>query len=149
MTMNVTPAQAPGAVVALFVLGLLLGWLAEWALDWYYWRGRMSRIANENTGLKERIAFLEAKKNPVRLSAKNIPITDADGNDNFQAIKGVGPVFAKRLKDAGILTFEQLSRMKSGQLEEILGTLYKRFFSKQETILAQAKEFARQVAQKR
>jgi predicted flap endonuclease-1-like 5' DNA nuclease len=147
--MNVTPVQALGASVAMFVLGLLLGWLAEWAIDWYYWRGRMSRIADENTGLKERILSLEAKKNPVRLSAKNIPITDADGNDNFQAIKGVGPVFAKRLKDAGILTFEQLSRMKSGQLEEILGTLYKRFFSKQETILAQAKEFARQVAQKR
>ena len=34
------------------------------------------------------------------------------------------------------------------QLEEILGTLYKRFFSKQETILAQAREFAKQVAQK-
>ena len=135
-------------VVAMLVLGLFLGWLAEWALDWYYWRGRIIRIAKENTGLKERIASLEARKNPPRLSAKNIPITDTDGNDNFQAIKGIGPVFAKRLKDAGVVTFEQLSRLKSRQLEEILGSLYKRFFSKQETILAQAKEFARQVAQK-
>ena len=135
-------------VVAMFVLGLLLGWLAEWAIDWYYWRGRIGRVTDENTDLKERIASLESRKKPVRLSAKNIPITDTDGNDNFQAIKGVGPVFAKRLKDAGVVTFEQLSRMKSGQLEEILGTAYKRFFSKQETILAQAKEFARQVAQK-
>jgi predicted flap endonuclease-1-like 5' DNA nuclease len=135
-------------VTAMFVLGLLIGWMAEWALDWYYWRGRMRRVANENTGLKGRIAALEARKNPVRLSAKNIPITDADGKDNFQAIKGVGPVFAKRLKDAGVVTFEQLSRMKPAQLEEILGSLYKRFFSKQETILAQAKEFARQVAQR-
>lgn len=72
---------------------------------------------------------------------------DADGNDNFQAIKGIGPVFAKRLKEAGVLTFEQLSRLKTRQLEEILGTLYKRFFSRQETILAQASEFARQRAQ--
>ena len=84
----------------------------------------------------------------MRLSAKNLPLVDADGNDNFQAIKGVGPVFAKRLKEAGILTFEQLSRLKTKQLEEILGALYKRFFSKQESILAQAKEFAEQVAQK-
>jgi predicted flap endonuclease-1-like 5' DNA nuclease len=136
-------------VAAMFVLGLLLGWLVEWALDWYYWRGRISRVVSENTGLKERIAALEAKKNPPLRSAKNIPLTDADGNDNFQAIKGVGPVFAKRLKEAGILTFEQLSRLKSGQLEEILGTLYKRFFSRQETILAQAREFAKQVAQKK
>ena len=134
-------------VIAMFVLGLLLGWLAEWAIDWYYWRGRIGRVADENTGLREQLASLKRKQNPVRLSAKNIPIIDADGNDNFQAIKGVGPVFAKRLNDAGVLTFEKLSQMKSGQLEEILGTLYKRFFSKQETILAQAKEFARQRAQ--
>ena len=135
-------------VVAMFVLGLLIGWLAEWAIDWYYWRGRIGRVADENTGLREQLASLKRKKNPVRLSAKHIPIIDADGNDNLQAIKGVGPVFAKRLKDAGILTFERLSRMRSAELEQILGTLYKRFFSKQETILAQAKEFAKQVAQK-
>ena len=135
-------------VIAMFVLGLLLGWLAEWAIDWVYWRGRIGRISDENTGLREQLDSLKRRKNPVRLSAKNIPIVDADGNDNLQAIKGVGPVFAKRLKDAGILTFERLSRMRSAELEQILGTLYKRFFSKQETILAQAKEFAKQVAQK-
>ena len=134
-------------VVAMFVLGLLIGWLAEWAIDWYYWRGRIGRIANENTNLKERITSLEAKKNQKVRSAKNLPLTDADGKDNFQAIKGIGPVFAKRLKDAGITTFKELSQLKSNQLEEILGNLYKRFFSKQETILAQAKEFAKQKAQ--
>jgi predicted flap endonuclease-1-like 5' DNA nuclease len=133
--------------VAIFVLGLLIGWLAEWALDWYYWRGRIRGIASENTNLKERITSLEARKNQRLLSAKNLPLTDADGKDNFQAIKGVGPVFAKRLKEAGVTTFDQLSQLKSNQLEEILGTLYKRFFSKQETILAQAREFAKQKAQ--
>ena len=135
-------------IVAMFVLGLFLGWLAEWALDWYYWRGRLNRAANENAILQQRITSLEAKKNPIPLSAKKIPIVDADGNDNFQAIKGIGPVYAKRLKEAGVLTFEQLSRMTSKQLEDVLGTLYKRFFSKEEQILAQAKEFARQRAQK-
>jgi len=134
-------------VVTMFVLGLLIGWLAEWAIDWLYWRGRIGRMAEENTGLKGQLAALKRTKNPVRLSAKNIPIVDADGNDNFQAIKGVGPVFARRLKEAGVVSFDQLSRLKTRQLEEILGTLYKRFFSKQETILDQAKEFARQRAQ--
>ena len=135
-------------VIAMFVLGLLLGWLAEWAIDWVYWRARIGRISDENTGLKEQLASLKRRKNPVRLSAKNIPIVDADGNDNLQAIKGVGPVFAMRLRDAGILTFERLSQLRSAELEQILGTLYKRFFSKQETILAQAREFAKQAAQK-
>lgn len=136
-------------VIAMFVLGLLIGWLAEWAVDWYYWRGRIDRMADENKGLKEQIAALKVKKKPTRVSTKNIPIVDAEGNDNLQAIKGVGPVFAKRLEDSGVLTFEQLSRLKTSQLEEILGTLYKRFFSKQETILAQAKEFARQRAEEK
>jgi predicted flap endonuclease-1-like 5' DNA nuclease len=135
-------------VVALFVLGLLFGWLAEWAIDWYYWRPRISRVADENTGLRERIAFLETKKTPVRVSSKNLPLIDANGNHNFQAIKGVGPVFARRLREAGILTFDQLSRLKTSQLEQILGKLFKRFFSKQESILGQAKEFAKQVAEK-
>jgi predicted flap endonuclease-1-like 5' DNA nuclease len=134
-------------VVAMFVLGLLVGWLAEWAIDWVYWRGRIQGVANENTSLKQRITSLEAKKNQRLFSAKNVPLTDADGNDNFQAIKGIGPVFAKRLKESGVLTFDQLSRLKSKQLEEILGTLYRRFFSKQEKILAQAKEFAKQKTQ--
>jgi predicted flap endonuclease-1-like 5' DNA nuclease len=131
-------------IAAIFVLGLLIGWLAEWAIDWYYWRGRIDSIATENINLKEHITALEAKKNQRLLSAKNLPLTDKDGNDNFQAIKGIGPVFAKRLKEAGVTTFRELSQLKSKQLEEILGTLYKRFFSKQEKILAQAKEFATQ-----
>jgi predicted flap endonuclease-1-like 5' DNA nuclease len=135
-------------VIALFVLGLLFGWLAEWAIDWYYWRPRIRGIADENTGLKERIALLETKKTPVRVSSKNLPLIDANGNHNFQAIKGVGPVFARRLKGAGIVTFDELSKLKTEQLEEILGKLYKRFFSRQETIQAQAKEFAKQVAEK-
>ena len=134
-------------VAAMFVLGLLLGWLAEWAIDWYYWRGRLTRSAQENTDLRKQLASLQTRKTPIRLSAKNIPISDAQGNDNFQAIKGIGPVFAKRLNDAGVVTFKQLSRLKSRQLEEILGSLYKRFFAKEETILAQAREFARQRAQ--
>ena len=136
---------------AIFVLGLLLGWLAEWAIDWFYWRGRIQGVVNENTtlkeqitSLKEQITSLKAKKSPRLFSAKNIPIIDKNGNDNFQAIKGVGPVYAKRLKEAGVTTFKELSQLKSKQLEEILGTLYKRFFSKQETILTQAKEFAKQ-----
>ena len=135
-------------VTAMLVLGLFIGWLAEWAIDWVYWRGQNLRITNENTSLRERISSLESAKNQRRLSAKGISLTDKDGNDNFQAIKGIGPVFAKRLKEAGIQTFEQLSQLPSKDLEGILGNLYKHFFSKEESIRAQAKDFARQRTQK-
>jgi predicted flap endonuclease-1-like 5' DNA nuclease len=136
-------------VIAMFVLGLLIGWLAEWAIDWFFWRGRIGRIASENTNLKERITSLEAERDQRFVSPKGVPLTDKNGKDNFQAIKGVGPVFSKRLKEAGIDTFQQLSKLTSKELEEILGNLYKRFFSKQKKILAQAKEFAKRRAQKR
>ena len=130
-------------LLAMFVLGLLIGWLAEWVIDWVYWRGRMYGVANENATLKERITTLEAEKIARPTSAPNAILVDKDGNDNFQAIKGIGPVFSQRLHEAGILTFEQLSQLTPQQMEAILGTLFKRFFAKENSILAQAKEFAR------
>ncbi len=136
-------------VIALFVLGLLIGWLAEWVIDWYYWRGRISSAASENTSLKERISSLETERNQSFRPDKGISLTDKAGRDNLVAIKGIGPVFAKRLREAGINTFEQLSQLTRGQLGEILGDRYKRLFSNQENILAQAKDFARQKAQNR
>ncbi|HSB00879.1 MAG TPA: hypothetical protein VLE49_09525 [Anaerolineales bacterium] len=136
-------------IIAMFVLGLLVGWLAEWVIDWYYWRGRLYNIAGENANLKNRIASLETERNQSFKPDKGTALTDQAGRDNFEAIKGIGPVFSKRLRAAGIHTFEQLSRLTPGQLGEILGERYKRLFSNQETILAQAKDFAQQKAQNR
>ncbi len=134
-------------LLAMFVLGLLIGWLAEWVIDWVYWRRRMSKVTGENTTLRERITSLEAERDARPLSAPNPLLTDKDGHDNFQAIKGIGPVFSQRLHEAGITTFEELSQLTPREMEEILGTLFKRFFSKENRILAQAKEFAQQRAQ--
>ena len=135
-------------VIAMFVLGLLIGWLAEWVIDWVYWRGRIYSVASENANLKERITSLEAKKNKRSQSAKTRPISDREGKDNLQAIKGIGPVISKRLNEAGIYTFKELSQLTPDELEEILGSLIKRFFPGEEGMIAQAKEFAQQKAQK-
>lgn len=135
-------------VIALFVLGLFIGWLVEWVIDWYYWRGRMDRVARENTTLKGRITSLETERNQSFQPDKGIALTDKAGKDNLEAIKGIGTVYARRLREAGIHTFEQLSRLTRGQLGEILGDRYERLFSNQENILAQAKDFAQQKAQK-
>jgi len=131
-------------IFAIFVLGLLIGWLVEWIIDWFYWRGRVHSIANENANLKERIISLEDAINKRPPSAEISHLTDQEGNDNLQAIKGIGPVFSRRLKEAGVYTFEQLSQLTPKKMEEILGTLFKRFFSEDNTIIAQAREFADQ-----
>jgi len=135
-------------IVAAIVLGLLIGWLVEWVIDWSYWRGRIRDTASENLNLKERIAALEEEINRKVQAVKAAPIRDRKGNDNLQAIHGIGPAFSKRLNEAGVHTFEQLSKLTPRELEEILGTLFKRFFSKENIILVQAKEFAGQKAER-
>ena len=142
-------------VIASIVLGLLIGWLVEWVIDWFYWRGRMrpvaeenARLAQDNAGLKERIGSLETKVSRKSQLAKTRPTSDKARKDNLQAIKGVGPVISKRLNEAGIYTFEELSRLTTDELEEIMGSLSKRFFPKQESILTQAKEFAQKKQEK-
>lgn len=138
---------------AALVLGLLIGWLVEWVVDWFYWRGRIDHVAGENIKLKERVTALEEeigrKEQEIQRQGEAVKVTalrDKEGNDNLQAIHGIGPVFAKRLNEAGVRTFERLASLTPQDLEEILGTLFKRFYSRENIILAQAKEFAEQKA---
>jgi predicted flap endonuclease-1-like 5' DNA nuclease len=136
-------------VPAMFVLGLLIGWSVEWVIDWYYWRGRIYKVSSENTNLKERLSSLETERKQGFKPDKGIALTDKAGRENLEAIKGIGPVYARRLREAGMQTFEQLSQLTPERLGDILGERYKRLFSNQETILAQAKDFAQQRAQKK
>ncbi|HKI53175.1 MAG TPA: hypothetical protein VJ987_03550 [Anaerolineales bacterium] len=131
-------------IIAFFVLGLLIGWIIEWILDWFYWRGRIAKASSENAELQKRIISLEESLNRKPDTSITTPLTNRRGQDNLQAINGIGPVFAKRLNEAGVHTFEQLSQLGSKDMEKILGTLFKRFFSEENTIIEQAKEFAKQ-----
>lgn len=135
-------------VLAALVLGLLIGWLAEWVVDWVYWRNRIRPVAEENANLKDQIKILEARKSKRSQLSKTRPTRDRAGKDNLQAIKGIGPVIAKRLNAAGVYTFEELAQLTPDELEEILGALIKRFFPGKDGMIAQAREFARQKAGK-
>ena len=103
-------------------------------------------LDEENSKLKERVAELEAEINQIKTSAMIGHLLNKDGTHNFQAIKGIGPAFAKRLDESGVHTFEELSQLTAQDMERILGTLYKRFFAKKNNILPQAKEFAKHIA---
>lgn len=135
--------------VAAIVLGLLIGWLVEWVIDWFYWRARIRSAVNEKRLLYERIRSLQEELNRRPQSTEIASLLDKEGNDNLRAIKGIGPVFAQRLHEASVHTFEHLSRLTPQEMEQILGKLYKRFFSKRNTILAQAKDFAERLAKHR
>ena len=163
-------------IIAILVLGILIGWLIEWVIDWFYWRGRIHALAEEdarlqkeqqapddeektalireheklgreNSDLKIRLTELEDEINRIKAAALIGHSLNKDGTHNFQAIKGIGPAFAKRLKDAGVTTFDDLAQQTPQDMERILGTLYKRFFSKKgNAILDQAKGFANNIA---
>ena len=104
------------------------------------------KLDEENSGLKERIESLEAEISQIKATAIVGHLLNKDGSHNFQAVKGIGPAFAKRLNEAGVRTYAQLAQLTPQDMERILGTLYKRFFSKKNTIIAQAQEFARHIA---
>ena len=102
-------------------------------------------LDEENSRLKERVADLEAELNQIKTAALIGHLLNKDGTHNLQAIKGIGPAFAKRLNESGIHTFEELGQLTAQDMERILGTLYKRFFAKKNNILPQAKEFAKHI----
>ena len=157
-------------IAAALVLGLLLGWLIEWVIDWFYWRRGLHTTPVEanhpaeeqyaallkankdleqaNIELKDRVTALQADLDTIAVTAATAHLIDKDGNHNLQAIKGIGPTFSKRLKEAGINTFEELSQLTPEEMEKILGTLFKRFFSKENTILEQAREFGEQMTRR-
>lgn len=110
------------------VLGLLIGWLIEWVIDWFYWR----RPRDETQRLP---AATPVKTQKVRYRT---PPADAD---DLKKIKGVGPVIAKRLNQAGIYKFEQIAELTLDEFEEALGDLLQRFINER-AILRHARELA-------
>jgi predicted flap endonuclease-1-like 5' DNA nuclease len=103
-------------------------------------------LDEENSRLKERVGELETEINQIKASAMIGHLLSKDGTHNLQAIKGIGPAFAKRLNESGVHTFEELGQLTAQDMERILGTLYKRFFAKKNNILPQAKDFAALIA---
>src|SRR5574341_37876 len=79
------------------VAGLLIGWLVEWVIDWLYWRRRRTevKVATQKTVLVER--------------------------ERLEDIYGIGPTYGRRLRDAGISTFEELADRSPDELERIIG----------------------------
>lgn len=138
-------------ILAALVLGVLIGWIIEWIIDWVYWRNRTRQLAQEvdslqhtNDSINAKLKALEdSKKNKRSQLSKTRPFGKT-GKDNLKAIRGVGPVIEKRLNQAGIYTFEEMSRLTPDELQEILGELIRKFFPGEDKMIAQAKEFAEQ-----
>jgi predicted flap endonuclease-1-like 5' DNA nuclease len=143
-------------VFTAFILGLLIGWLVEWVIDWLYWRrkgqsdqmetvtlqGKLESCQRDREALEVKVT--ELKTELVELKAQtpveSVPTVEIVP-DKLEIIKGIGPVIARKLQDAGVKTFTQLGSLTPTMLEEIVGEEIKRLADEDE-IIQQAQELA-------
>lgn len=119
-----------------FVLGVLVGWLVEWLIDFYYWRRRRSEEMEASVRHEAIISRAAA------LVAPEAKMVEKPAPDNLQIIKGIGPVIERKLNEAGIFTFEQLGKLTTADLRNILGNVIQRL-ANEESLIEQARELAR------
>ena len=145
-------------VLRVFFVGLLFGWLMRWVMDKIFLEEELRALGNENEILRQRIQSLEAPRaqqdRPVRRQEPApLPVEDVEPvalmgsapvthhRDDLKMIKGVGPVMEKKLNEAGVYTFDQMSRLTATDLQAILG-ISKRVVQSSDNLLSQAKKFA-------
>jgi predicted flap endonuclease-1-like 5' DNA nuclease len=134
-----------------FILGLLYGWFAKFAIDRIYRNNEIEDIRNENASLREYIRSLETKLQTKSLESRAAPRTAAQpesirtgtGKDDLKTIKGIGSAIERKLNEAGIDSFEALSRLRVEELENILGST-KRLVKDPGNLIAQAEKLAQQ-----
>ncbi len=103
------------------VAGAIIGWVVEWIIDWRYWRRDLSVTSDEEIRLRQEldVARLEIKNLQSQVQQPSTSVT-ATTEDRLQDIDGIGQVYAKKLHDAGIQTFAQLSETSIDRLTEII-----------------------------
>lgn len=96
-----------------------IGFISTVALTaWIYWIWRQKRVVAPKPLVVSRgfsshsVPDSGSAERYVRRSVVSDPLED---------IKGIGPVFANRLNEAGILTFEQLASASPEELARITG----------------------------
>lgn len=103
--------------------GLIIGWVIEWVIDWRYWRSEQYADIDEESRLRRELetARMEINRLQSQLTTPSGTSSAAESAaDRLQEINGIGQVFAKRLNEAGITTFAQLSELSIERLREII-----------------------------
>lgn len=102
------------------IIGLIVGWIIEWVIDLLYWRRDESVMQQRMIEAEERIRELEAALAERQSVPAAAPPPVIHQKDNLERINGVGPVFAKRLNNAGIFTFAELATASPERVKEII-----------------------------
>lgn len=102
----------------------LVGFLVGVVVGWYLiqiWVNRRERLTLEQ--VKEgSLSVPERQPSPAEPTASERPqpSESALSPDDLTQIKGIGPVFQERLREAGITTYERLAATDPEQVREII-----------------------------
>jgi predicted flap endonuclease-1-like 5' DNA nuclease len=132
-----------------FFVGLLFGVMAGFII-WYWQKSTsaedgalalLDRLAAAENRLRklgeERLRSTESRQDFDERYGIDQASVPEDGDD-LQEVRGVGPVFADRLRQAGIISHRQLASTSQEQLARILGASSRRV----EAILEEARQIA-------
>jgi predicted flap endonuclease-1-like 5' DNA nuclease len=118
------------------LIGFLAGWIIEWVIDWLFWR----RDGQESE-LQEKLRRAEAEVGQLRTQVDENQAVIADAEltieelrkqldeltrrapqreDRLEQVRGIGAVFAGKLKAAGIHTFAQLAELTPERVMQII-----------------------------
>lgn len=131
----------------LFLSGVIVGWLVEFALDLFFWRPR--RVCSEaEQELQDAVALLEREVLRLRRQ-REAPETGEEGEeeeesrrDDLKKIWGIGPKVETLLWLHGITTFAKLSATTGQALDQILENAGERFRISRENLVESWQEQA-------
>ena len=115
----------------MLVLGILIGWGIELAIDWFYWR-RQKGDGVDESAWQAKLDSVETKRRNLEVELKDALNREPERivetivkevlvvQDRLQDVKGIGKVFAGKLNNAGIYTFSQLADSNAERLTEII-----------------------------
>ncbi len=137
------------SLLGYILAGLLFGWITTTLVEWVWYRGRRRRIemamassafrggrqmggrdappvtgesaAASTRGREKARPRAEKPKRGRAKRGKAQPL--ANRPDNLTAVHGIGGLYERRLYQVGIFTWDQLSRMDAGSLQEITRAL--------------------------
>lgn len=105
-----------------FIVGVVVGFFLKQGYDLWQRRNGASSIVTAN---EEALLF---------------PVVVAP--DNLEAISGIGPVFAQRLREAGVERFEELAALTPDHLRAIVAPIRSGHMIDADRWIAEARAFA-------
>ncbi len=105
------------SILATFVIGALAGGVIKWQVDRYRGRQNQEQLRQDLIAAKAKISQLQTE-----LEVETSSASEATPKYKLNQIKGIGPVFAQRLNQAGVLTLDDLAELTPERVREIVSS---------------------------